>query len=61
MVDVNFLRICVTVVSFIVFIGVCWWALRSGNRQRFSEASLLPLEDDLEGNSLFNREESHRV
>ncbi len=59
--DVNLLRICVTVVSFVVFIGICWWALRAQNQPRFNEASRLPLEDDLEGTIIPQRGESDRV
>ena len=37
------------VASFAVFIGVIWFAVHPGNRQRFDEAARLPLEDDAAG------------
>jgi cytochrome c oxidase cbb3-type subunit 4 len=40
--DVNDLRSLVTVISMFVFLGVCAWAWRRGNRQRFDEAAELP-------------------
>ncbi len=45
--DVNTLRIAVTVVSFITFIGIAVWAWSSHNRERFDAAAQLALEDDL--------------
>jgi cytochrome c oxidase cbb3-type subunit 4 len=35
--DVNLMRVAVTVVSFLSFIGIWWWAWRSSNRSRFDE------------------------
>ena len=40
--DVNELRILVTVVSFIVFIGIVVWAWSRRNAERFDEAAQLP-------------------
>jgi cytochrome c oxidase cbb3-type subunit 4 len=40
--DVNALRIAVTVMSFACFAGVVVWAWSRGNRQRFDEAAQLP-------------------
>ena len=28
------------------FLGICWWAYRSGNRERFEEDALLPFADE---------------
>jgi len=45
--DVNTLRIVITVASFAIFIGIAVWAYSGRNRQRFDEAARLALEDDL--------------
>jgi len=44
--DLNTLRITMTLISFAVFIGIIAWALAPGNRAAFEEASLIPLSDD---------------
>jgi cytochrome c oxidase cbb3-type subunit 4 len=44
--DINMLRIVVTVVSFAVFIGILAWAASSRNRARFEEAARIPFEGD---------------
>lgn len=43
--DVNTLRIIVTVASFVVFLGIIAFAVYPGNKRRFHEAALLPLND----------------
>jgi cytochrome c oxidase cbb3-type subunit IV len=43
--DVNTLRIIVTVASFLAFLGIVAYAVHPGNRQRFSEAARVPLDD----------------
>ena len=43
--DVNELRILVTVLSFIVFIGIVVWAWSRRNAARFDEAAQLPFVD----------------
>jgi cytochrome c oxidase cbb3-type subunit 4 len=48
--DVNDLRIAVTVVSFACFAGIVAWAWSRGNRSRFDEAALLPFAGDEPGN-----------
>lgn len=35
MLDIQFLRIAVTVLSFVSFVGICWWVWRSDNQTRF--------------------------
>ena len=32
----------ITLLTFLSFLGVCWWAYRSANRQRFERDALLP-------------------
>lgn len=44
--DVNTARICITVLSFGIFLAIWWWAWDGKNRQRFAEAAQLALEDD---------------
>lgn len=44
--DLNTLRALVTLISFIVFIGIVLWAWSSKNRARFQEAAMLPFADD---------------
>ena len=43
--DVNLLRIMVTVASFAAFLGIVAFALWPGNRERFREAAMVPLDD----------------
>jgi cytochrome c oxidase cbb3-type subunit 4 len=44
--DVNILRSIVTVVSFIVFIGIMAWAWSRRNASRFEEAAQVPFLQD---------------
>ena len=44
--DVNILRTILTVVSFLIFMGIVAWAWSGARRERFGEASRLPLEED---------------
>lgn len=43
--DVNVLRIAVTLLSFLVFIGIVAFALSKRNQAGFSEAAQLPFQD----------------
>ena len=43
--DINIVREAVTVVSFVIFVGIVLWAWSSANRERFAEAARLPLDD----------------
>jgi len=45
-VDINTLRSIVTVVTFIVFIGIVVWAWSSRNAVSFDEAAQLPFKQD---------------
>jgi cytochrome c oxidase cbb3-type subunit IV len=47
--DVNDLRIVVTVLSFVAFIGIVAWAVSRRNAARFEEAALLPFADGERG------------
>ena len=44
--DLTLLRIVVTVVSFVTFLGIIAWAVHPLNREKFRQAALMPLEDD---------------
>ena len=44
--DINILRSIVTVVAFVVFIGIVFWAWSRRNKERFDEAARLPFEQD---------------
>lgn len=35
-----------TVISFITFVGIMWWAFTPKNRSSFEQASNLPFADD---------------
>ncbi len=43
--DVNDLRVVVTVLSFAVFVGIAAWAWSRRNAARFDEAARLPFMD----------------
>jgi len=45
-VDINTLRIAVTVVSFAAFVGIVLWAFSGRARRRFEEAARLPFAED---------------
>ncbi len=44
--DVNLLRVLVTTVSFILFVGIVVWAWRKRNTTEFKEAANLPFNED---------------
>ncbi|HPT50914.1 MAG TPA: cbb3-type cytochrome c oxidase subunit 3 [Accumulibacter sp.] len=45
--DINDLRSIVTIVSFLTFLGVVWWAYGvKSNKKRFEEAAMLPFTDE---------------
>lgn len=44
--DYGTLHSIATVAAIIAFAGVCWWAYRPGNRQRFEDDARLPLDND---------------
>lgn len=45
--DINGLRSIVTVLSFLLFIGIVWWAYSDRRKKTYAEAALLALDDDL--------------
>jgi len=36
----------ITLLTFLVFIGICVWAYRPGNRERFEDDARLPFDDE---------------
>lgn len=44
--DINDLRSLFTVLVFVTFIGIVWWAYSARRKQSFDEAAQLVLEDD---------------
>ena len=44
--DINDLRSIFTVLSFLAFSGIVWWAYSSRRKQAYEEAARIPLEDD---------------
>ena len=44
--DLGLLRGLITVLTLIMFLGICWWAYRPSNRERFEQDALMALEDD---------------
>lgn len=44
--DINSLRSAVTLVSFVVFIGIVWWACSKRRASDFEEAANLPFVQD---------------
>jgi cytochrome c oxidase cbb3-type subunit 4 len=44
--DINTLRSAATVVSFVTFIGIVWWAWSRRRTDDFSQAAQLPFEQD---------------
>ena len=44
--DVMDLRVIITLISFIAFLGIVFWAYGSRQKPRFDEAAMLPFADD---------------
>ncbi|MFM9971545.1 MAG: cbb3-type cytochrome oxidase subunit 3 [Burkholderiales bacterium] len=49
--DVDTLRIAVTVISFVTFLGILIWAYSPWPRKGFSDAAMLPFTEDEDGNA----------
>lgn len=45
--DINDLRAGVTVLTFVLFIGIVWWAYSDRRKTAYDEAARIPLDDDL--------------
>lgn len=44
--DINLIRSLITLVAFLVFLGIVWWAYGPGQRDRFEQAARIPFDDD---------------
>lgn len=44
--DTNDLRALFTVVTFVMFMGILWWAFSGKRKQAFDEAAQLPFTDE---------------
>ena len=44
--DINDLRSIFTVLAFVLFVGIVWWAYSDRRKQAYEEAAMLPLDDD---------------
>ena len=45
--DINDLRVGVTVVMMALFAGIVWWAYSDRRKAAYDEAARIPLDDDL--------------
>jgi cytochrome c oxidase cbb3-type subunit 4 len=50
--DIGVLRGVITLLTMAAFAAICWWAYRSGNRERFERDALLPFDDDDEADDV---------
>jgi len=46
--DINDLRSLFTVLAFIAFVGIVWWAYSDRRKATYESAAMLPLDDDSE-------------
>ncbi len=44
--DINDLRSVITVLLFLVFIGIVWWAYSDRRKETYAKAARIPLDDD---------------
>jgi cytochrome c oxidase cbb3-type subunit 4 len=44
--DAGFIGSLVTVLFFVLFIAIVWWAFHKGNKQKFEDAANLPFRED---------------
>ena len=47
MLELGVLRGLITVATLLTFVGICWWAYRSGTRSRFEADGWLPFADEM--------------
>ena len=53
--DLNTARALLTLVAFVCFIGIVWWAYHRKSKQGFDEAASLPFADDTRPGNGFDR------
>lgn len=44
--DAGLLKGLIAIVTMTTFLGICWWAYRPGNRERFEEDAMLAFGED---------------
>lgn len=44
--DQGWVRGIIAVVTLLTFLGICWWAYRPGNRERFEEDALMAFDPE---------------
>ncbi len=44
--DMDFVRGLWTLATFLVFVGIVWWAYSGRNRNKFAQAEMAPFDDD---------------
>ncbi len=44
--EMGWARGVIAVLTLVVFLGICWWAYRPGNKERFEEDAMMPFADD---------------
>ncbi len=44
--DINLVRSIVTVISFVTFLGIVFWAYSPARARRFEDAAQLPFRED---------------
>ncbi|MDO8313962.1 MAG: cbb3-type cytochrome c oxidase subunit 3 [Rugosibacter sp.] len=44
--DINNLRSVITVLLFLIFIGIVWWAYSDRRKPAYDQAARIPLDDD---------------
>jgi cytochrome c oxidase cbb3-type subunit 4 len=47
--DLNLIRIAVTLAAFAAFLGIVWWAYAPARKRRFEEDALLLFDADEDG------------
>jgi len=43
--DYGEVRGVITIITLATFLAICWWAYRSGNRERFEQDALLVFDE----------------
>ncbi len=59
--DAGLIGSVVTVLFFLLFIGIVWWAYHRGNRQRFEDAAQLPFQEEDDAGRRSNEEHPRRM
>jgi cytochrome c oxidase cbb3-type subunit 4 len=44
--DAGFIGSVMTVLFFLIFVAIVWWAYHKGNKQKFEDAANLPFRED---------------